>query len=45
MVDAKVLLYQNLDFSERYRAELRVYEVPPGKRFPHGVKVSFPLST
>jgi hypothetical protein len=43
MGKAKVLLDQNLDVSERFRVELKVFEVDPSARFPGGIKVSFAL--
>ena len=43
MAKATLILDQRLELSERYRVELKVFEVDPSKRFPEGVKVSFAL--
>src|SRR5438876_605863 len=43
MAKATLILDQQLDISERYRVELKVYEVAPSPRFPDGIKVSFAL--
>ena len=43
MAKAVVLLDQKLDVSERYRVELKVFEVDPSDKFPDGIKVSFAL--
>ena len=43
MTKAVVLLDQKLDISERYRAELKAFEVEISRKYPEGVKVSFAL--
>jgi hypothetical protein len=43
MAKAVVLLDETLDISERYRVEIRAYEIEPNKKHPEGVKVSFTL--
>ena len=43
MTKAVVLLDQKLDISERYRVELKAFEVAISKKYPEGVKVSFAL--
>lgn len=42
-MNAKVLLDQELSISERFRVELKVFEVGQSKKFPSGIKVSFAL--
>lgn len=43
MSEAKVILDQSIDISERYRVELKVFEIDASKRYPEGVKVRFIL--
>ncbi len=43
MTRATLILDQRLDLSDRYRVELKVFEVDPSRRFPDGIKVSFAL--
>jgi len=43
MTKATILLDQKLDISERYRVELKVFEVQKSERFPERIKVSFIL--
>lgn len=43
MPKAIVLMEQYLDLSERYRVELKVFEVEKSHKFPEGIKVSFVL--
>lgn len=43
MGKVKLLIDEALYFNERYRAFIKVYEVPPSKKFPDGIKASFVL--
>lgn len=43
MAKATLILDQRLDLSERYRVELKIFEVDSSERFPNGIKVSFAL--
>lgn len=43
MAKAVVLMNQVLDISERFRVELKVFEVVPDDKYPKGIKVSFVL--
>ena len=43
MKKARVLLDEILDISERYRVELKVFEVNPSYKYPEGVKARFVL--
>jgi hypothetical protein len=43
MKKAKILLDRILDISERYRVELKVFEVDPNEKYPEGIKARFVL--
>jgi len=43
MTKAVVLLDQKLDISERYRVEIKAFEVEATEKYPEGFKVSFAL--
>ena len=43
MTKARVLLDQKLNISERFRVELKVFEVEPREKHPEGVRVRFAL--
>ncbi len=43
MKTAKVLLDERLELSERYRVELKVFEVEAREKHPEGIKVRFVL--
>ena len=40
---AKILLRRALEVSERFRVELKVYEVGPSLKYPEGVKARYAL--
>ena len=43
MGKSKVLLDESLDISEKFRVELKVFEVEASDRYPEGIKVRFVL--
>ena len=40
---AKILLDKTLDISERFRVELKVFEVAASQKYPEGVKARYAL--
>jgi hypothetical protein len=43
MAKAEILLDQTLDISERFRVELKVFEIETSEKYPEGIKVRFIL--
>jgi hypothetical protein len=43
MGESKCLLDQKLDISEKFRVELKVFEVEVSKKYPEGIKARFVL--
>lgn len=43
MSGTRVLLSESISISERFRVELKVYEVDSSKKYPEGIKAKFVL--